>query len=42
MKRIFAWRERVARSTWSREIEDLAGAAGRRFFWRKHTCFGGL
>ncbi len=41
MKRIFAWLERFARNMWSREIEDLAGAAGRNFYWRKHTRFGG-
>jgi SAM-dependent methyltransferase len=42
MKRIFAWLEPYARGMWSREIEDLAGSAGRSFAWRKHTRFGGM
>jgi ubiquinone/menaquinone biosynthesis C-methylase UbiE len=42
MKQIFAWLEPFAMTIWSREIEDLAGAAGSAFRWRKRTRFGGL
>jgi SAM-dependent methyltransferase len=42
MQRIFAWLEPFAPSMWSREIEDIAGAAGAAFHWRKRTRFGGL
>ncbi len=42
MQRVFAWLEPFAGSMWSREIRDLAGAAGRDFHWTKHTRFHGM
>jgi SAM-dependent methyltransferase len=42
MRKIFDWLEPFARSMWSREIHDLAGAAANRFRWRKRTRFAGM
>lgn len=42
MKLVFDWLEPFAASLWSREIQDLAGAAATGFHWHKHTSFGGL
>ena len=42
MKQVFDRLEPFARTMWSHEIEELAGADATAFRWRKRTRFGGL